>query len=74
MSSFGFIKVISGRKKEKGARRSTRRLLPWHDGGSEYMEGTTDEFGMVIDAGRITTQLGTPRGRYDEHSSKYFPQ
>jgi hypothetical protein len=26
------------------------------------------------DAGRITTQLGTPRGRYDEHSSKSFPQ
>jgi hypothetical protein len=26
------------------------------------------------DAGRITTQLGTPRERYDEHSSKSFPQ
>jgi hypothetical protein len=26
------------------------------------------------DAGRITTQLGTPRGRYDEYSSKSFPQ
>jgi hypothetical protein len=26
------------------------------------------------DAGRITTQLGTPRGTYDEHSSKSFPQ
>jgi hypothetical protein len=25
----------------------------------------------VIDAGRITTQLGTPRGRYDEYSSKF---
>jgi hypothetical protein len=24
-----------------------------------------------IDAGRITTQLGTPRGRYDEYSSKF---
>jgi hypothetical protein len=23
------------------------------------------------DAGRMTTQLGTPRGRYDEYSSKY---
>jgi hypothetical protein len=23
------------------------------------------------DAGRITTQLGTPRGRYDEYSSKF---
>jgi hypothetical protein len=27
-----------------------------------------------LDAGRITTQLGTLRGRYDEHSSKSFPQ
>jgi hypothetical protein len=25
----------------------------------------------AFDAGRITTQLGTPRGRYDEHSSKF---
>jgi hypothetical protein len=24
----------------------------------------------TTDAGRITTQLGTPRGRYDEHSRK----
>jgi hypothetical protein len=23
------------------------------------------------DAGRMTTQLGTPRGRYDEYSSKF---
>jgi hypothetical protein len=23
------------------------------------------------DAGRMITQLGTPRGRYDEHSSKF---
>jgi hypothetical protein len=30
--------------------------------------------GTDTDAGRITTQLGTPRGRYDEHSSKSFPQ
>jgi dsDNA-binding SOS-regulon protein len=29
---------------------------------------------VVSDAGRITTQLGTPRGRYDENSSKSFPQ
>jgi hypothetical protein len=29
---------------------------------------------MEVDAGRITTQLGTPSGRYDEHSSKSFPQ
>jgi hypothetical protein len=32
-----------------------------------------DDFGAV-DAGRITTQLGTPRGRYDEHNSKFFPK
>jgi hypothetical protein len=25
----------------------------------------------IPDAGRITTQLVTPRGRYDEHSSKF---
>jgi hypothetical protein len=25
----------------------------------------------VLDAGRMTTQLGTPRGRYDEYSSKF---
>jgi hypothetical protein len=25
----------------------------------------------VLDADRITTQLGTPRGRYDEYSSKF---
>jgi hypothetical protein len=26
---------------------------------------------MVLDAGRITTQLRTPRGRYNEYSSKF---
>jgi hypothetical protein len=26
---------------------------------------------QVVDAGRITTQLGSPRGRYDEYSSKF---
>jgi hypothetical protein len=31
-------------------------------------------FELLFDAGRITTQLGTLRGRYDEHSSKSFPQ
>jgi hypothetical protein len=25
----------------------------------------------LTDAGKMTTQLGTPRGRYDEHSSKF---
>jgi hypothetical protein len=25
----------------------------------------------MLDAGRMTTQLGTPRKRYDEYSSKF---
>jgi hypothetical protein len=25
----------------------------------------------MLDAGRITTQLGTPRGRYDEYNIKF---
>jgi hypothetical protein len=39
-----------------------------------------DAVSMMVDlamltsfSGRITTQLGTPRGRYDEHSRKSFP-
>jgi hypothetical protein len=36
ISSFGFLKVI-WKEKEKGAGWSTRRVLPWHDGGSEYL-------------------------------------
>jgi hypothetical protein len=28
----------------------------------------------LLVAGRMTTQLGTLRGRYDEYSSKFFPQ
>jgi hypothetical protein len=35
---------------------------------SSFSPATAPE--KVLDAGRITTQLGTPRGRYDEHSSK----
>jgi hypothetical protein len=30
-----------------------------------------DGYDVRIDAGRMTTQLGTPRERYDEHSSKF---
>jgi hypothetical protein len=39
-------------------------------------KSTLDKAGKSysFDAGRITTQLGTPKGRYDEHSSKPFPQ
>jgi hypothetical protein len=29
------------------------------------------EYDVHGDAGRIATQLGTPRGRYDEYSSKF---
>jgi hypothetical protein len=32
---------------------------------------TTEATDTADDAGRMTTQLGTPRGRYDEHSSKF---
>jgi hypothetical protein len=40
----------------------------------EIPEGIVVLLRREHDAGRITTQLGTPRGRYDEHSSKSFPQ
>jgi hypothetical protein len=33
---------------EKGAGRSTRRVLPWHGYGSEYLQGTTKENEMVM--------------------------
>jgi hypothetical protein len=33
---------------EKGAGRSTRRVLPWHGYGSEYLQGTTEEMEMVM--------------------------
>jgi hypothetical protein len=33
---------------EKGAGRSTRRVLPWHGYGSEYLQGTTEGMEMVI--------------------------
>jgi hypothetical protein len=32
-----------GKEKEKGAEQSTQRVLPWHDDGSEYLEGTAKE-------------------------------
>jgi hypothetical protein len=31
-----------------------------------------DLSGLGVWCGQITTQLGTPRGRYDEHSSKSY--
>jgi hypothetical protein len=33
---------------EKGAGRSTRRVLPWHCYGSEYLQGTAEGMEMVI--------------------------
>jgi hypothetical protein len=33
---------------EKGAERSTRRVLSWHGYGSEYLQGTAEEMEMVM--------------------------
>jgi hypothetical protein len=33
---------------EKGAERSTRRVLPWHGYGLEYLKGTAEEMEMVM--------------------------
>jgi hypothetical protein len=43
---------------------------------SSYFLGASDRFRTVciIDAWLMTSPLGTPRGRYDEYSSKIFPQ
>jgi hypothetical protein len=46
VSGFGFKKWFS--EMEEGARRSARRVLPWHEKGSEYLEGTTKEMEMVM--------------------------
>jgi hypothetical protein len=35
-------------KMEKGAGRSTRRVLPWHGYGSEYLQGTAEEMEVVM--------------------------
>jgi hypothetical protein len=34
------------RKMEKGVGQSTRRVLPWHEGITEYLEGTAKELGV----------------------------
>jgi hypothetical protein len=39
---------------EKGAGRSTQRVLPWHEGSLEYLEGIAEELGIwscLIDQG-----------------------
>jgi hypothetical protein len=33
---------------EKGARRSTRRVLSWHGYGSEYLQGTAEGMETVM--------------------------
>jgi hypothetical protein len=33
---------------EKGAVRSTRRILPWHGYGLEYLQGTAEGMEMVL--------------------------
>jgi hypothetical protein len=35
-------------KMEKGVGRSTRRVLPWHSYGSEYLQGTAEEMEVVM--------------------------
>jgi hypothetical protein len=47
ISGFGFTKMFS-EKLEKGVKRSTRWVLPWHGGGSEYLEGTAKGFEVVM--------------------------
>jgi hypothetical protein len=36
------------RKMEKSAGWSTRRVLPWHGSGLEYVQGTAEEMEMVL--------------------------
>jgi hypothetical protein len=33
---------------EEDAGRSTRRVLPWHEKGSEYLERTAEEMEIVM--------------------------
>jgi hypothetical protein len=42
-----FSKVDFG-KREKNAGRSTRRVLPWHEYGSAYLQGTAKEMEVVM--------------------------
>jgi hypothetical protein len=45
--SFGFKKWFS-EKMEESAGWSTRRVLPWHGYGSEYLQGTAEGMEMVM--------------------------
>jgi hypothetical protein len=40
--------IAQCRKMEEGAGRSTRRVLPWHGKGSEYLEGIAKEMEVVM--------------------------
>jgi hypothetical protein len=44
---FCFEKMIFG-KMERSVRWSTRRVLPWHGCGSEYLQGTAETMEMVM--------------------------
>jgi hypothetical protein len=48
-----FYKWFSG-KNGVSAGRSTWRVLPWHGGGSEYLEGTADAWGGHV---QLTIEL-----------------
>jgi hypothetical protein len=39
---------VDFRKVEKGAGRSTQRVLPWHGYGSEYLKGTAEGMEAVM--------------------------
>jgi hypothetical protein len=41
------LNVVFG-KMEKGARRSTQRVLSWYEKSLEYLEGTAKEMEMVV--------------------------
>jgi hypothetical protein len=43
---FCFHKCFQGKK--KGTGRSTRRVLPWHSYGSEYLQGTAKGNELVM--------------------------
>jgi hypothetical protein len=42
------FKMVFSEKMEKGVEWSTRRVLPWHGCGSEYLQGTAEEMEMVM--------------------------
>jgi hypothetical protein len=44
---FCFKKVFL-EKMEKSVGQSTQRVLPWHDCGSEYLQGIAEEMEMVM--------------------------